>query len=375
MKKQVILTSLVLASLSLYECKTVQKVFNPSAGGSASVTASIETENLFSCCDPRLKMPDGKPVWCEASAVLYEDGFVFVANDKDMPGKLSPVFRKRWNEFTNDKVQPAPLLAKAFLAGKKYEDFASNGEYVFLTTAFDRVKPGSTEWDAYNTLLYWKRGDEGNPQVLAPDASDKTSVAYREKFSQVLSQNRPAFPNGMPYFKVEGLAVMDTLLLFGIREEGEKFDKFDYRVRIVAVPFAIQKSGKGERIVLKDNWRVVTDFDPNAVAGLPKAIALSSLEYDRRRNIFWMLTSTENEGQLDAYLWTATPDAVMNNRPFTLVRDSKGQPLHFGHKAEDLTFLDRHHLLVIHDDDRVLSKVGEKTRQSNQAAYTVVKIK
>ncbi|GAB3266899.1 hypothetical protein GCM10027347_35240 [Larkinella harenae] len=319
-------------------------------------------------------MPDGSPVSCETSAILYSDGTVFIANDKDMPAGLSPVFTKAWQSLSDTSVRPAPLQAAAFRTAKKYEDFASNGDYIFLTTAFDRVKPGSTDWDGYNTILYWKKGQEANPQVLAPMPDASNSMAYREPLSKVLAQNRPDFPNGLPYFKVEGLAVMDSLLLFGIREEGEKYDKFDYRVRVVAVSFAVERKNGSERLFLKNDWRIVTDFNPATVSGLPQPLALSSIEYDRTRNLFWLLTSLESNGQLDAYLWTATPDALLTNKPLTLIRDENGQPIHFNHKAEDLTFPDANHLLVIHDDDRAATKVGTQTRQPHQAAYTILKI-
>ncbi|MFC5410424.1 hypothetical protein ACFPMF_13950 [Larkinella bovis] len=374
MRNSYALIALVLIALSLVECKTGRSV----AGKSTPViSASVETENWLSCCDFGTKMPDGKPFWCETSAVLFENGTVFLANDKDMPAGQSPVFTKPWNRLADTTVRPTPLLAEAFRNNRKYEDFATNGDYIFLTTGFDRVKPGSTDWDNYNTILYWKKGDEAHPQVLAPEPGAKNSVAFRQQLSQVLSQNRPDFPDGMPYFKVEGLAVMDSLLLFGIREEGKSYEKgnFAYRVRVVAVPFFAEKTAEGERLRLKDKWRVVADFDPKTVAELPQPLALSSIEYDRRRNLFWVLTSIETEtSQLDAYLWTATPSQLLNNQPLTLVRDAAGQPIHFNHKAEDLTFPDASHLLVIHDDDTTPTTVGTTTRQPNQAAFTILKI-
>ncbi|MFD1143998.1 hypothetical protein ACFQ4C_22930 [Larkinella insperata] len=371
MKTACIPIYLLFAALFLVECKTSR----PTTGNATpALRASIETENLLSCCDFGTKMPDGNPVWCEASAVLYDNGTVFIANDKDMPAGFSSVFTKPWKSLADSTVRPTPLLAEAFRTARKYEDFASNKDYVFLTTAFDRVKPGSTDWDGYNTVLYWKKGQEANPQVLAPERDAKNSVAFRQQLSTLLAQNRPAFPNGMPYFKIEGLAATDTLLLFGIREEGEKFDTFDYRVRVVAVSFFVEKTGTSERILLKNNWRIVTDFDPSTVAELPKPLALSSLEYDRTRNLFWLLTSIESNGQLDAYVWTVKPEDLLNNRPPTLLRDPEGRPVHFNHKAEDLTFPDAQRVLVIHDDDRAKTKVGTQIRQPNQAAYTVLKV-
>ncbi|WP_234736627.1 hypothetical protein [Tellurirhabdus bombi] len=366
--KKYLFFSFILATCSLYECKT------PRTQTSKSVTVSIDTENFLSCCAPNLTLPDGKPVWCETSAVLYDNGTVYLANDKEMPTGLSPVFSKPWDRLADTTVQPKPLLAEPFLTSKKFEDFATNGDYIFLTTAFDRVKPGSADWDGFNTILYWKRGNEAQPQVLAPEEGAQNSVAYREQLSRLLAQNRPAFSAGMPYFKVEGLAVKDSMLLFGVREEGESYSKFDYRTRIVAVSFTKKKTASGERLALKDDWRIVTDFDPASVVELPKPLALSSLEYDPIRQVFWLVTSIEKDNLVDAYLWVATADELLNNRPFTLVRDKQGQPIHFGHKAEDITLVGRDHLLLIHDDDRLLTKVGSRTRQPNQAAYTVLKV-
>ncbi|MGA0556296.1 hypothetical protein ACO2Q8_06585 [Larkinella sp. VNQ87] len=366
------LFSVFLAAVLLADCKTSRVVTGKTV---AVESAGIESEDLLTCCNAGLKLPDGSPVSCEASAVLYDNGTVYVANDKDMPTGLSPVFTKSWNALSDSLTRPTPLLAEAFRTAQKYEDFASNGEYIFLTTAFDRVKPGSTDWDGYNTILYWKKGQEANPQVLAPEPGAKNSVAYRQPLSKLLAQNRPNYPNGMPYFKVEGLAVMDSLLLFGIREEGEKYDKFDYRVRIVAVPFFTEKTASGDRLSLRNTWRIVADFNPATVPGLPQPLALSSLEYDSKRKLFWLLTSIEANGQLDAYLWTATPEQLFRSQSFMLVRDAQGQPMHFNHKAEDLTFIGTDRLLVIHDDDRTPTKVGAQTRQPNQAAYTVLKIR
>src|SRR5690606_2006762 len=182
MRNYCVLASLLLVSLSLIECKTSRIT----TGKPASVlSASIETENLLSCCDFGTKMTDGSPVWCEASAILYDNGTVYIASDKDMPDGLSPVFTKPWKDFGDTTIRPIPLLADAFRKARKYEDFATNGDYIFLTTAFDRVRPGSTEWDSYNTILYWKKGDEGNPQVLAPERDAKNSVDYRQQLGKV----------------------------------------------------------------------------------------------------------------------------------------------------------------------------------------------
>lgn len=371
MKRISILASYLLTSFLLSECKVNRSAVQESK----VIIAQVETNNWLTCCDPNTMLAD-KPVWCEASAVLYDRGLVYVANDKEMPAGLSPVFTKPFNRLSDTTLRVTPLLAEEFLRGRKYEDFASNKDYIFLTTAFDRVKPGSTDWDAYNTLLYWKKGDEAHPQVLSPDQGAKNSVAYRNQISRVLAQGRPDFTAGVPYFKIEGLAVMDSLLILGVREDGQTFEKFDYRIKLIAVPYFIEKSTGGERLVLKDNWRVVNDFTPKLIESLPSPQALSSIEYDPNRKRFWLLTSVEGTGgRLDGFLWTATPTELLGNQPFTLVRDQQGQPVHFGHKAEDITFLPDNRLLIIHDDDRTVTTVNSKLRQPNQAAYSIVTIR
>jgi hypothetical protein len=264
-------------------------------------------------------------------------------------------------------------MSTAYAEGQKYEDFAQtpNRKFVLLATAFDRIKPGSTEWNGYNTILYWRTGDEQHPRVLSPNDSSQSSIAYRDKLARVLATNE--FPNGVPYLKVEGLAATDQHLLFGIREVGESFSSFRPVDKIVAVSYFTETTNQGERLRLGDDWRVVADFDPAKVEpSLPQPLSLSSVEYDPFRNCIWLLTSLETKDRLDAYLWYITPADLFANKPFTLMRDSQGQPLSFGHKAEDLTPLDKNRLLVIHDDDRFQLPVGGKTRQPNQAPYAIV---
>jgi hypothetical protein len=354
-----------------YGCKTIK----PLVKNTTPTSASITEEGFLTCFTAGTSL-DGKPVWCEASAVLFDGKNVLIANDKDMPSGQSPVFTKTLATLADSTQMPAYLLAPAYSAARKYEDFAQtpDGKFVFLTTAFDRVKPGSHDWDSYNTILYWRKGDEQHPQVLAPNDTSRNSMAYRQRIAQVLASEE--FPGAIPYFKIEGLAATDRQLLFGIREEGKAFDNFKYRAKIIGVSYQVEQTGNGLRIHLGDDWKLLADFDPaKAEPTLPKPLALSSLEYDPYRNRFWLLTSIESDGKLDAYLWTASPSELATNKPFTLIRNPQGQPLHVGHKAEDVTPLDKNRLLLIHDDDRVRTTVGNRTRQPNQAAYTILTIK
>lgn len=339
-------------------------------------TATIAQEGFLSCFSPGTAI-NGQPVWCEASAVLYDGKRVLLANDKDMPKGQSPVFMKSLETLADTTQSPTYFTQPAFTGNRKYEDFAQTPDhkFVLLATSFDRVKPNSHDWDNYNTILYWRAGDEQHPLVLAPDDTSRTSIAYHQRIAQVLAT--PEFPGAMPYFKVEGLAATDKQLLFGIREAGKSYENFTYQAKIISVSYRIDKSGSTERIRLANDWKIINDFSIAAAEpGLPKPLGLSSLEYDPYRGCFWLLTSQESNDQLDAYLWTISPADLYANKPFTLVRDGQGQPVHTaGHKAEDITPIDRNRLLLICDDDRVRSTIGTQTRQPNQAPYVILSVK
>ncbi|WP_020607287.1 hypothetical protein [Spirosoma spitsbergense] len=348
-------------------CKTAKL-----PAGKTLPTASISEEGFLDCFTPGTSL-NGQTVWCEASAVVFDGKNVLIANDKDMPDGLSPVFMKTPATLGDSTQPPLYLTQPIFSAARKYEDFAQTPDqrFVFLTTAFDRVKPGSHDWDGYNTILYWRTGDEQHPHVLAPDDTSRTSMGYRQQLARVLATNE--FPGEMPYFKVEGLAATDRQLLFGIREEGKDYKDFMYRAQLVSVSYRIDKTGDGERIRLENDWKVINDFViAKADSTLPQ-MGLSSLEYDPARQLVWMLTSQEIDNRLDTFIWAAPLSDVYAGKPFALIRDSQGKPLHTaGHKAEDITILPNNQLLLIADDDRVPTTIGTHTRQPNQAAYFIL---
>jgi hypothetical protein len=332
---------------------------------------AISEEGLLTCFAPGTAV-GGKPVWCEASAVWYDGNKLFFANDKDMPAGQSSVFTKPLATLSDSTLLPNYLPQPPFSNGTKYEDFAQtpDGKFVLLSTAFDRVKPGSDSWDTYNTILYWRKGDEQHPRVLSLNEGSRTSISLRQSLAKALADEQ--YPGALPYFKIEGLAATDNKLLFGVREAGKAYDNFRHVDKIVAVSYTID----GARIRLKNDWKVVADFKPEtAEVKLPRPLGLSSLEYDPARRCFWLLTSLEDKGQVDAYLWVISKNDLFANKPFRLIRNVNGDPLHFNHKAEDLTFLDKDRLLLIHDDDRFQTLVGRRVRQPNQAAYTIVTVK
>ncbi len=163
-------------------CRTARMATNQ------PLTASITEEGLLTCFTPETSL-NGKPVWCEASAVLFDGKKLFFANDKDMPVGSSPVFFTGLETVSDSTQLPVFVVQSPFSAGRKYEDFAQTPDrrFILLTTAFDRVKPGSADWDGYNTILYWRRGDEQHPHVLTPDDTNQSSISYRQRIAQVLA--------------------------------------------------------------------------------------------------------------------------------------------------------------------------------------------
>lgn len=355
--------------LFLLQCKTAKTTTAVTTGGQSQ--AVITKEGLLSAFEPGLSA-NGQPIWCEASAIVYDGQKLFVANDKDMPDNRSSVFYWNFKNGFADTTQNARYLSSPlFKYGKKYEDFAltPDGKVVFLSTAFDRIKPGTSEWNAYNTILYWQVGNENNPSVLRLNNTDSSSVFLREKFSKALVSSE--FPDGMPYFKSEGLAATNNMLYFGIREEGKKFDDFKYKIKILTVPYQITNGA----IQIGSPFKVLADINMESLdPSLKKPMGISSIEYDRFNNRFLILTSFENGTNLGGYLWTATQSDLENNK-IHLVRDAQGKPLAFTDKSEDIAIINGRKIIVIHDDDRVKTMVAGKERQPNQAAYSVVEFR
>ncbi|MEJ7769346.1 MAG: hypothetical protein WKF89_16120 [Chitinophagaceae bacterium] len=359
----------LIGLLFLVQCRTSRP--SGTVVGVNSLQAVIIKQGILSCFEPGLTT-NGQPVWCEASAILYDGKNLLMANDKDMPDNRSAVFSWTYKNGFADTASEVQYLKNPVLKyGKKYEDFAlsPNGKVVFLTTAFDRVKPGTSEWNAYNTLLYWQAGNQMNPSVLRLNQADSSSVFMRELFSKALVSAE--FPDGMPYFKIEGLAATNDMLYFGIREEGKKFDEFKYKVKILTVPYTLNNGA----IALGSPFKVLADINLASIdTSLNKSMGISSIEYDHYNNRFLLLTSFENGQKLGGYLWTATQEDLENNK-INLVKDQQGLPLSFSNKSEDVAIINGKKIIVIHDDDRVQTTVGGQVRQSNQAAYSIVEFR
>jgi hypothetical protein len=356
-----------IAAISLLvQCRTVQP---PSTA--TTQTGIISSEGFLTCFEPGLGA--GK-LWCEASAIVNQQGRIYLANDKDMPEQRSSVFyfptvADITSMAPSDRRQPIYLEQPMLKAAHKFEEFAQSPDrkWTFLITAFDRIKPDSPEFDGYNMLLAWHPGEEGTVQVIGAEKEGGASLPLRRQIQAVLG--------GSPYFKIEGLAATNTHLWFGVREQGEQYDNFDYKITILTAPYRVVRVANGNEQVVLGDIAPIRNFSVEEVEpALPKPLAISSLEYDTIRKCFWLMTSYEQNGQIGAYLWTISEADMASDGALQLVRTVGNKPLVFTHKAEDMTFLDPNTLLVVHDDDRIKTTVGSQERRPNQAAYSVVKI-
>jgi len=356
----------ILVLLCLVQCKTIRPLT-----GMQQSTAAITKEGFINCFEKGLTA-NGQPVWCEASAILSDGKNIFFANDKDMPDKRSSVFYWPFKNGFADTTQPAQYLNSPVLKyGKKFEDFSltPDGKTVFLTTGFDRVKSGTKEWDGFNTIYYWKTGNEQNPQVLRENSTDSSSIFLRDKFSMVLTS--PDFPKGMPYFKIEGLAATNDQLFFGVREEGKKFDDFKYKVKILTVGYHLTNG----MVTLEDNLKILSDINiGNVPPFFKQPMGISSIEYDHFNNRFLILTSFEGGDKNGGYLWTASLSDLENNK-MTLVRTSSGNPVAFSNKSEDIAIISKRKIIIIHDDDRLQTTINGQVRQPHQAGFSVVEFR
>jgi hypothetical protein len=339
------------------------------------IQATISEESFAIGFSDTLKSA-GKPFWFEASAILFDGKSLLVAHDKPMPDGRSSV--GHWPGLNDATRQPPTYFTgDIFKRGIKYEEMTQSPDkkWTFLTTAFDRVKEGSADWDGYNMLLCWPSGKPADVAVLGTNGKG-TSVALRDKISSVLALNDLNFYGVVRYFKVEGLAATADRLIVGIREEGNSFQDFKYVTRLLSIPYKVIGQGTNQHVELIGGFGMLATVNVavQVPEQLPPNLALSSIKFDRGRGIFWLLTTFETPDAVGSYLWTAT-EAELKTGRMNLVRTPADEPLRLTHKAEDMTFLSPRSLLIIHDDDRLPTQINGTIRKPNQAAYTVLAIR
>ena len=350
----------------------------------------ISERGIINVFEEGLADEGGDIINCETSAIAYDGKSLIMGSDKPISGdsqnRRSSVFYVDYSDFPTAAV--TYCTAPAFVEAIKYEDFTvtPDGQYVIATTGFDRVHyAGTSEWDNYNTLLIWPVGKPNEVTIASSSTVDgvTSSVSLREKISSALATEE--FPDGVPYFKIEGLAAIPgNQLLLGIRELGESYKVFDYAIIIISVSYDIVD---GE-LILSDDYQLIYDYDPtekrSELGGF--TVALSSIEYDQYHDRLYLLTSYEvqsddevTDEDIGAFLWLLSVDHLnAKETPELVLKRSDSTPLMFAHKGEGIAVINKNRVILIHDDDRVLGRENienpetQFSRRPHQAAYTIV---
>jgi len=341
--------------------------------------ARVEETGHVDCFEKGLRSASGQLLFCETSAVTLSGDALVFANDK----RIDPhpaIFALRYAGGEVVHALPSYLELPPIARAVKYEALTTtpDGAWVIASTGFDRVRSDSPDWDVYNTVLAWPAGDPAGVRVVSPSTQGgvTSSVGLRPGLSTALAT--PAFPAGVPYFKVEGLAALPGgTLLFGVREKGASYESFDYVIEIVSVSYEVVD---GE-LRLGDDFALAYRYDPSNRVELGHPVALSDLAYDPGEEALLVLTSFEGihgRDELGGFLWTLPLEDLAEGRPLRLVRDATGQPIRFPGKPEGITPLGDGRLFVVQDDDRVLgvseseSSEPRRYRESQQATYTIL---
>ena len=367
---------MLIFSLGLYGCTAGRKI-EPDTG----VKARVLSLDLLDCFESGLTDEKGKPVFCEASAVLNLGDKLVIANDKYIPGEghnnvfsIDPVKVKNPRELSASVM---PYGRGLFNEASKLESLAGNaaGDLFFAASAFDRIQTDSKAWDSYNMLFYWEKGKEDKPRLLysTEDEGIYSSKSLRPVFQTILRNWR--YPRGVSYFKIEGLTVLpDNSLLFGIRETGSDYQNAHPVFMIARAKFIKSPNG----VTVDPVVEKIYEFETANVKELDKTPGISSLEYHEASNSIFIMTSWEKEGEpLETYFWNLPMESLRKQLPPILIRDDQGKPFSLPFKAEGISFLSSKTAFVICDEDKILStvqtKAGQVERQPHQAVYALLR--
>ena len=368
---------ILILFFGLQSCSTVKVVTSES-----KVTGTVEQFGLINGFPAGTKNVDGSLAYCETSAVINLGDRLLIASDKPAPNSdVSAAFSIQVEStfpsvITDVKYETSPVLNNS----TKIESMAKSPatDLFFAATAFDRIKTDSPEWDTYNRLVYWEGENPENARVLlkSEDQGIVSSKNIREALHRVIRNRK--YPNGVSYFKIEGLAVLkDNSILFGVRELGPNYENFDYTFTILSTSFIQSSSG----IVINPDWKKVFEFTPSRDTRINKNIGLSGIEYHEATNSLIALTSYEKEGEAsESFLWVLPMEKRLSYRTKPiLMMGEDGKPLTLPFKAEGLTFLNKNTLFIICDEDRMATKVitntGEMERKPHQGVFAIIKIK
>jgi hypothetical protein len=325
---------------------------------------------------------------CETSAAVYYGDKIVLASDKvTAPSSFFELPYVKEDGF--DATEVKYIENGVLNSTRKIEDFSisPDGILVVGTTAFDRFDLEKTEWNAYNSIVYWDASKDTKVK-LAHQTKAKyekkvypSSVTLRNSIEAAFKADNLEVP---AYYKIEGLAIIPgNKILFGIREMGKTYEDYTYQIKIISADYIYAKT----ELELA-NFRIAYDFDASNIIGINQPIGLSSIEYDKYNDRLYILTSYEhneegenNPEKVGAYLWVLPMQDFKEKKVPQLVMKTKKLPLLLAHKSEAVTVIDKNTVFVINDDDRVTgdSKISNKetdfSREANEATYYILKIK
>jgi hypothetical protein len=320
----------------------------------------------------------GRRLFFEPSALIRSDNQILIANDKPIPG-FSPVLSVPINEFRKDYIDSSAVtfvMADAFKNSSKLESFAASARWCFAATDFDRIADGSPQDDTYNNLIAWPTGQPELARIVCP--SERAGVVSSRELRVALANalRSARYPDGPPYFKIEGLTSPNPQsLIFGVREIGTNYEHQDYCFILLETTI---NGGTTNGVTVDSNFRRLLDFQP-VIPEMPGIkLGLSALEYDPDLQVFVAMTSREQGESLGACLWVFTALDLANCKSPRLVRDTSGKPLFLTHKGEGLVSLGEHKFLIICDEDQFLKPVqtnqGVRTREPQEAPFYTIRI-
>lgn len=370
-------------------------LFTAGSAPAEDLTVHVLRHGVFEGYPAGTKNRDGKAVYFESSAVATDGNLVWFSADKPAPStELSSVVEIPFARLKEGSSVPwrdaTPVMAPGFRRTQKIEAMAvaENGVR-FATTAFDRFVPDTKVADAYNVVVAWRGSDMGNATVLNGTTRDEvtSSISLRGPILSALKDRE--WPEGPPYFKIEGLAALPgQRLWFGVREsgkDGRKPENFRYRFTVLETVWE-EKNGS---IAIRPEFRKVLDAAPEQLAatGVTGTVGLSSLEYDFRRGVVWAVasweeaeTKTMREEDTGNGSWLlALTDPEDRESPEILpVHDSEGKPVAFTHKVEGLCIADARTLLLVSDEDRratvIQTPEGQKSREPHMGVWTILEL-
>lgn len=328
-------------------------------------------------------------VGCELSAVAWikngKDDYLVFGNDKPHKSpRESSVFSIPYTGGVFQEHGAKTYYSfSPFAHASKFEamSVSPDGSLVAAMTAFDRYRENDAGLDNFDVFITWPISQPTKAKVIA--SSQRGEVESSRTLRYLLSNAiKKVFGETATYFKIEGLALLPkNRILFGVREIGQNFSTFDYRVVLLEGKYEISN---GEFFLdEKSALEVVRDFsDVSSIVG--RKVGLSSIEYDASTRQIFVLTTYEDmeEKRLGAYLWVLSDENGKLGTAMNLVRTTDGAPFEFPHKAEGLAVLDDGHIFIIYDDDRNQSNIqisginGRqlRVRKYNEAAFDIIKI-